>query len=152
MKRNPEGPNLTTLLLVGGIGFVLWWILNKARSIRELSTAIAEKAATAFPSRSERILTEVLSAPAQQRPILRMGDRRPELVGFIVELQNRLGLPTDGIFGPQTRDAVIAFQRRVGLVPDGVVGPATWQALLTGKAVVSQSGQLITGESRGLIR
>jgi peptidoglycan hydrolase-like protein with peptidoglycan-binding domain len=152
MKRNPEGLDWTTLLLIGGIGFALWWMFNKARSIRAVSTAVAEKASELFPSRSERILTEVLSTPAQQRPILRMGDRRPELIGFIVELQNRLGIPTDGVFGPQTRDAVIAFQRRVGLVPDGVVGPATWQALLTGKAIVSQSGQLITGESRGLIR
>ena len=35
----------------------------------------------------------------------------------------------DGIFGGQTRQAVIAFQRRYGLVPDGIVGPATWAYL-----------------------
>ncbi len=35
----------------------------------------------------------------------------------------------DGIFGPQTRNAVIAFQRFAGLSPDGIVGPATWSAL-----------------------
>lgn len=38
-------------------------------------------------------------------------------------------LAEDGIFGPQTRNAVIAFQRFAGLTPDGIVGPATWSAL-----------------------
>jgi len=32
----------------------------------------------------------------------------------------------DGIFGPQTREAVLAFQRIFDLTPDGVVGKSTW--------------------------
>jgi peptidoglycan hydrolase-like protein with peptidoglycan-binding domain len=40
----------------------------------------------------------------------------------------RIGV--DGIFGLQTRNAVLNFQRRHGLVRDGVVGLATWQALI----------------------
>lgn len=35
----------------------------------------------------------------------------------------------DGIFGPQTRSAVIRFQRNFGLSPDGVIGPATFRIL-----------------------
>lgn len=35
----------------------------------------------------------------------------------------------DGIFGEQTRQAVIGFQRYAGLTPDGIVGNQTWDRL-----------------------
>ncbi len=35
----------------------------------------------------------------------------------------------NGIFGPQTRNAVIQFQRNFGLTPDGVIGPNTYRVL-----------------------
>ena len=38
----------------------------------------------------------------------------------------------DGIFGPDTDEAVRRFQTRSGLVSDGVVGPKTWEALVEG--------------------
>jgi peptidoglycan hydrolase-like protein with peptidoglycan-binding domain len=38
-------------------------------------------------------------------------------------------LVVDGIFGPNTTDAVIAFQGSVDLQTDGIVGPMTAQAL-----------------------
>lgn len=40
-------------------------------------------------------------------------------------IQSKLGLPDDGIFGKNTRAAVIAFQTKHNLVPDGVAGPQT---------------------------
>ncbi|PRR84045.1 GH25 family lysozyme [Clostridium vincentii] len=36
----------------------------------------------------------------------------------------------DGIFGQNTRNAVIAFQGSKGLIQDGIVGPNTWSKLL----------------------
>jgi hypothetical protein len=36
----------------------------------------------------------------------------------------------DGVYGSQTRSAVIAFQQSRNLSPDGIVGPRTWQAML----------------------
>ncbi len=39
------------------------------------------------------------------------------------------GPSQDGIFGSQTRQAVLAFQQAMGLDADGIVGPKTWQTL-----------------------
>jgi len=61
------------------------------------------------------------------RPVLRDGSHGAD-VGFV---QRFLGIPDDGVFGPQTAQAVIRYQRMRGLVPDGIVGPATWRALLS---------------------
>ena len=43
-----------------------------------------------------------------------------------------LGIAVDGIFGPQTDQAVGEFQQANGLTVDGVVGPLTWAALPDG--------------------
>lgn len=69
--------------------------------------------------------------PSHKCPTLRMGSQG----AFVVELQQLLRSAgfnpgaIDGIFGNQTRSAVIAFQRSKGLVQDGIVGVMTWTAL-----------------------
>lgn len=63
----------------------------------------------------------------------------------------------DGVYGSQTRNAVIYFQRTNGLTPDGIVGPQTAQALgmsvSTGSSVTSNDLYLLAkcvyGEARG---
>jgi len=47
----------------------------------------------------------------------------------VAAVQSALGIPADGIVGPQTRRAIRAFQRANGLAVDGVVGPQTLAAL-----------------------
>lgn len=45
---------------------------------------------------------------------------------------NTLGYRTgglDGIFGSQTRNAVISYQKSRGLSADGIVGCSTWRSL-----------------------
>lgn len=43
-----------------------------------------------------------------------------------------LGVTVDGIFGPQTEEAVKEFQKEANLSVDGIVGPHTWAALPDG--------------------
>ena len=61
--------------------------------------------------------------------LLKVGSRGPA----VARVQRELEIPADGIFGPQTRRAVIAFQKRHRLLADGIVGPQTRKALFAPK-------------------
>ena len=63
--------------------------------------------------------------------ILRLGMSGTDVMEIQAMLQ-KIGYysgPIDGIFGPQTQQAVIRFQRNFGLTPDGVIGPNTYRAM-----------------------
>lgn len=47
----------------------------------------------------------------------------------VMELQHKLGIKDDGIFGRDTENAVREFQAHHGLDVDGVVGSRTWAVL-----------------------
>ena len=57
---------------------------------------------------------------------LRIGDAGPA----VADLQAALGIPVDGLYGPQTASAVAAYQRACGLLVDGIAGPQTLSSLL----------------------
>ena len=73
------------------------------------------------------------SAPPYPGAALREGSSGPS-VRLAQQRLKELGhqLSPDGIFGGQTRTAVIAFQRAKGLASDGIVGAQTWAALWAG--------------------
>ncbi len=71
-------------------------------------------------------LTCALAAPASAHAgALKEGSRGPA----VAQVQRKLHVPDDGVFGPQTVRAVRRFQRRANLTVDGVVGPQTARAL-----------------------
>jgi Putative peptidoglycan binding domain len=76
--------------------------------------------------------------------LLRTGSRGPA----VAKVQRALGIPADGIFGPQTRAAVKKFQRSHGLLVDGIVGPQTRAALARGSGG-EQGSSLLKFGSRG---
>ncbi|MBL3587319.1 DUF3380 domain-containing protein [Rhodovulum sulfidophilum] len=57
--------------------------------------------------------------------VLRRGDQGAE----VKRLQQALGLPSDGVFGPATDSALRRFQAERGLTVDGMAGANTWDAL-----------------------
>jgi hypothetical protein len=69
--------------------------------------------------------TLIPAVSSEGRPTLRRGARGE----LIKQIQSRLQVGVDGIFGPATEAALRQFQRDKGLVPDGIVGPHTWAAL-----------------------
>ena len=77
---------------------------------------------------------------AHAAPVLKLGSRGPA----VVELQRKLRISADGVFGPMTERAVKRFQRRRGLTVDGVVGPRTRRALRLRSTAVTQPRRRLT--------
>ena len=67
----------------------------------------------------------------------------------VAAVPRALGIPADGIAGPQTKAAVRAFQRRKGLVVDGIIGPQTRAALGLGSAPAASTTASGSGSTTG---
>jgi peptidoglycan hydrolase-like protein with peptidoglycan-binding domain len=87
-------------------------------------------------------------AAAQSGDGERVKARASQSKGEVRRLQRALGIPADGIFGPQTERAVKRYQRRHGLVADGIVGPVTRRALGLGSGPVLKRGRGSRGGRR----
>lgn len=90
-------------------------------------------------ARLSELYNEAPRVPVSETPrnvTLSIGSRDPEVleVQYIISYI-ALFYPTvssarqDGVYGSNTRNAVIEFQKTFGLYPDGVVGVATWNKL-----------------------
>lgn len=55
-------------------------------------------------------------------------------------LQEKLGVPADGQFGPKTEEALKAYQTQHGLSADGIAGPDTFAALGLNELVLLKAG------------
>jgi hypothetical protein len=98
--------------IVGGVRRPLWVAVLVAASLLWV-TAVASADRGSAPASASSVV------------VVERGDRGPA----VSSIQSALGIPADGVFGPQTERAVRQFQRRKGLVVDGVVGPQTRTAL-----------------------
>jgi putative chitinase len=57
--------------------------------------------------------------------ILKFGTKNDD----VKKVQDKLGLPVDGIFGKQTENSVKLWQKAHNITPDGIVGSVTWKTL-----------------------
>lgn len=64
----------------------------------------------------------------------------------VLFLQRALGVTPDGIFGRETKTAVIAFQNAHSLYPDGVVGPLTWAIITSLKIPSPAQSRVLLGD------
>ena len=93
--------------------------------VAALLVGVALCAAAAVPALADPGATASGGASASSEVVVKRGDRG----SAVRSIQRELGIPADGVFGPQTERAVKRFQRRHDLVPDGIVGPLTRGAL-----------------------
>ncbi|HEY9835168.1 MAG TPA: peptidoglycan-binding protein, partial [Stenomitos sp.] len=70
-------------------------------------------------------------SPISSAPVLRLGDRGPEVTNLQQELRQRGFNPgrVDGVYGSQTQEAVRQFQSTRDLFADGIAGRETLTAL-----------------------
>jgi cell wall-associated NlpC family hydrolase len=110
------------------------WERSLERSRRRRAQAAARHRTRVTGAQvSAALLTGIVVVPvgaADGQTMLRRGS---EGAG-VAAVQRALGIPADGVFGPQTRAAVRRFQRAHGLEVDGIVGPITARALGLGVA------------------
>ena len=82
-------------------------------------------------------------SPSVSWPILQSGSEGADVRSAQRLLTARgYTLEADGIFGPNTRSAVIQFQNSRSLAADGVIGPNTWSQLIT-TVQYGSSGQAV---------
>jgi hypothetical protein len=86
---------------------------------------LAALAVAAVPALADPGSSAAGGASASSEVVVKRGDRG----AAVRAIQEELGIPADGVFGPQTERAVRRFQRRHDLVADGIVGPITRGAL-----------------------
>ena len=68
-------------------------------------------------------------------PVIKEGDKDPFDTGAVRSVQHLVNahgaaITVDGVFGPETAQAVRDFQGSHGLGVDGIVGNETWPALI----------------------
>ena len=102
------------------------------------ATALIAPLAQQTASAQETTTSTPTATAAQSAGLLKQGARGPA----VSALQSQLGIAADGVFGPQTKAAVISFQSRNGLIVDGIVGPQTRGAL--GGGSTSTTGSAAT--------
>ena len=122
----------------GALASALWfWATNKLNEIADTGDvrALTKKingGDIGLADREHRFsiafeaLTGEILPRAQITETVRLGSRGDA----VKRVQRKLGLASDGVFGPATEKAVKAWQAANGLTADGIVGPKSLEKML----------------------
>ena len=91
----------------------------------------AASASSARPGASKAEVAEKAAVSGEKTWLLSYGDTGEA----VAAVQGLLGIPADGIFGPQTEGAVKTFQLNQGLAATGIVDARTWAELFGSKVL-----------------
>lgn len=92
--------------------------------LRKLNAGDYPGASAEFPKWC--IPSELLPRRVRERAMFDGAITKSTPVGATTaDVQSRLGITADGVYGPATRASVLAFQKANNLVADGIVGPKT---------------------------
>lgn len=109
----------------GIIGPATW---NRINAIYVAVTRLSELRSEGQRYRFDRYTQpEVLSLGSSNNYVSALQYMLSVLSEFIPEIPS---LEVDGVYGIDTRDAVLAYQQFAGLTPSGLVGPATWDSIM----------------------
>ena len=124
---------MTTKTTIGAVAATA--AIIAATAVPATAATASRATATATTTATALAATAVKAPQLQPWPVLKQGANSGWPRATIRSLQYLLvahgaKLPVDGVFGHQTKLAVVAFQRARHLTANGVAGAATWRALL----------------------
>lgn len=124
---------MTTKTTIGAVAATA--AIIAATAVPATAATASRATATATTTATALAVTAVKAPQLQPWPVLKQGANSGWPRATVRSLQYLLvahgaKLPVDGVFGHQTKLAVVAFQRARHLTANGVVGAATWRALL----------------------
>lgn len=121
----------------GALASALWfWSKNNLNAVADTGDVVAltkriNGGDIGLDDRQRRynVAMQALTGDIPPRAAINTTLRQGSRGDAVKQMQRKLGIAADGVFGPGTAKAVKAWQSKNGLTPDGVIGPKSLEVL-----------------------